>query len=90
MALWRCHPNDAPTIEKELLEKAKPYRSGRETFVWHSDFIGFYAIFMNSADWKVYSMDLIWAEPMAMKNFRYNSTTVDCFLREEESLFRCI
>lgn len=84
MALWRCHPNDAPMVEKELLEKAKPYRTGREILEWHSDFISFYAIFMASADWKIYSMDLIWTEPMSMKNFRYNSTTVDCFLHEEE------
>lgn len=80
LALWRCHPNDAPAIEKELLTKAKPYRISRESFAWQGDFIELYAIFMESATWKAYSMDIVWQQPLGMKNFQSATTAVEEYL----------
>jgi hypothetical protein len=82
LALWRCHPDDAPTVEAELLEKAKPYRTGRETFHWYGDFIELYATFIMSADWKAYSMTVLWRSPLAMSGFKEASTTAEEFLKK--------
>ena len=71
LALWKCHPEEVSNKERLLLQKAKPYRTGRETFAWEGDFIELYAVFMQDADWKAYSMDLVLVEGQwGMKNFR--------------------
>ena len=88
LALWECHPDDASTVEKELLEKASPYRTGRETFYWYGDYIELYATFMMSADWKSYSMDIVW-EPLGMKNFKEASITVEQFIEGKREGIVC-
>lgn len=80
LALWKCHQNDAPGIERELLLKAKPYRISRESFAWQGDFIELYAVFMESATWKAYSMEIVWQQPLGMRNFRRSPTTVEEYL----------
>ena len=72
LALWRCHPTEAPQKERELLEKAKPHRTGREILSWKGDFISFYAIFMQDADWSAYSMKVVYLEngEVGMTGFR--------------------
>jgi hypothetical protein len=82
LALWRCHPDEAPGIEKELLRKAKPYQISRESFAWQGDFIELYAIFMETATWKAYSMDIVWQQPLGMKNFKKATTTVEEYLEQ--------
>lgn len=85
LALWKVHPKDAPAKEKELLDKAKPYLLGREILKWDGDFIEFYAVFMQGADWTVYSMDIVWLPDgsVGMKNYQ-ESTPVDEWLKSLE------
>lgn len=81
LALWKVHPLEAPEKERELLEKAKPFRTGKEILKWSGDFIEFYSVFMQDTDWSAYTMEIVWLpdKTVGMKNFK-ESTPVEQWL----------